>query len=77
MINGKEVQLPCTLAELAEAGVEIQNDAIKEMVLNSTNQKHLMIAATCGDKHNSLFLKIITGADADKKELIGKYIVTK
>lgn len=67
-INGKTVTLPCTLDKLSNMGINILGDFDKETVLNSTNQTHTMISATCGDDSKPIFLKIVTGSNADKKE---------
>jgi len=67
-INGKTVTLPCTLDKLSNMGINILGDFDKETVLNSTNQTHTMISATCGDDSKPIFLKIVTGPNADKKE---------
>lgn len=67
-INGKTITLPATLEELSKAGINILSDIDKETVLNSTNETHSPIAATCGDDDKPIFLKIVTGANANKKE---------
>lgn len=66
-INGKTVTLPCTLTELSKAGV-VLDDFDLEIILNSENETHYMIPATCGDESKHLFLEIVTGPDASKKE---------
>lgn len=68
VINGKELRLPCSLAELSEAGVEVRIDGVKEEIINSTNQKFPMVYLSCGDSSKLLTAKIVTGSDADKKE---------
>lgn len=67
-INGKDIALPCSLADLSSKGITIISDYDKDNVLNSTNQTHTMISASCGDDSKPIFLKIVTGSDASKKE---------
>lgn len=67
-INGQTVELPCTLADLESVGVNILIESDKERILNSTNQKFTMIAATCEEDGNTIYLTIMTGADSSKKE---------
>ena len=67
-INGNNITLPCSLADLSNKGITIISDYDKDTVLNSTNQTHTMISATCGDDSKPIFLKIVTGGDASKKE---------
>lgn len=76
-INGKTITLPCTLSDLSNKGITIISDYDKENVLNSTNQTHTMISASCGDDSKPIFLKIVTGNDASKKEANAKvYTIT-
>ncbi len=67
-INGKTIELPCTLADLESAGVNILIDSDKEDILNTANKKFTMIAATCEEDGDPIYLTIITGADTSQKE---------
>lgn len=67
-INGKSIQLPCTLADLARADIGIYEDYDRENVLGSENETFTMIAATCGSDTHPIHLKITTGSDAGKQE---------
>lgn len=76
-INGNNIALPCTLSDLSKKGINIISDYDKDNVLNSINQTHTMISASCGDDSKPIFLKIITGDDTSKKEANAKvYTIT-
>lgn len=69
-VNGKEITLPCTLAELENCGVFIARKSAKQEIVNSENQDFSLIEMTSNSFEEDEILKamISTGEDHKKKE---------
>ena len=67
-INGKSINLPCTLKDLKDADITISSDYDYEQVMNTVNTKFSNIAAGNDNWTRYIYLTIVTGDDTSKKE---------
>lgn len=73
----KSIELPCTLADLEEAGISVYSEDLKEKILNSENETFTYVTAIYVEKGSeSIEMTVVTGNDSDKglSNAVVKYI---
>lgn len=66
VINGEKIKLPCTVAELEQKGIIVNEYSLKS-ILEKPNETFYLVAATCGEAGN-VYLHIETGSDVEKQK---------
>lgn len=67
-INGKSVELPCTLEDLTKMDINLSNEFLGNSILNSSNETFYMAEAVVGDNADPVHLKLVTGSNPEKLE---------
>lgn len=67
-INDVEINFPCTLEELKEAGVIINEEKLAE-ILETPNKEFNSVEAVCEDTNKPIYFKMQTGKDSGESNV--------